>query len=147
MREDYRDALAELLRADARFVVVGAYALGFHGVPRATVDLDILVEPTPENARRVWRALAAFGAPLTALGITEADFTRPDIVAEFGLPPWRLDVMTGVTGVTFAEAWADRVEGAFDDLMVPYLGRETLIRNKRAAGRHRDLGDVEALGS
>jgi hypothetical protein len=143
---DFRDVLAELLRADAKFLVVGAHALGVHGVPRATVDLDIWIEPTSENARRVWRALAAFGAPLQTLRIVEADFTVPDTVAQFGLPPYRIDVMTGVSGVAFAEAWAEHVEGTFADLRVPYIGRAAFIRNKRASGRKKDLGDLESLG-
>jgi hypothetical protein len=143
---DFRDALAEFLRAEARFLVVGVHALGVYGVPRATVDLDIWVEPTADNARRVWSALETFGAPLQARGITESDFTVPDSVAQFGLPPHRIDVMTGISGVTFADAWAEHVDGMFADLRVPYIGRAAFIRNKRATGRKKDLGDLESLG-
>jgi hypothetical protein len=127
--------------------VVGAHALSIHGVPRATVDLDVWTEPTPENANRVWRALAAFGAPLETLDIAESDFTLPDIVAQLGLPPNRIDILTGLSGVTFAEAWPDRVEAEIDGIRVPFLGRDALIKNKRASGRKRDLGDIEALGA
>jgi hypothetical protein len=127
--------------------VVGAHALSIHGVPRATVYLDVWTEPTPENANRVWRALAAFGAPLERLDIAESDFTLPDIVAQLGLPPNRIDILTGVSGVTFAEAWPDRVEAEIDGIRVPFLGRDALIKNKRASGRKRDLGDIEALGA
>jgi hypothetical protein len=84
MTEDYRDVLAAMLAADARFLVVGAHALSAYGVPRATVDLDIWIEATPENAKCVWAALAAFGAPLRSLGVTESDLARPGIVAQFG---------------------------------------------------------------
>ncbi|MCE2903315.1 MAG: hypothetical protein LXA09_19045 [Gemmatimonadetes bacterium] len=146
MNEDFRDLLAELRRAEARFLVVGAHALAAHGVPRATVDLDVWIDPSPENAARVWAALAAFGAPLESLAITPADLTRPDTVAQFGLPPWRIDILTGISGVTFDEAWPDRIEAWFDDVLVPFIGQAAFIRNKRASGRLKDLADIEALG-
>ena len=92
------------------------------------------------------RALAAFGAPLRALGIEASDFTQPALVVQLGQPPYRIDVMSGIDGVTFDEAWADRVEHAFEDLLVPYLGLAAFIRNKRASGRTKDLADLEYLG-
>jgi len=144
--EDFRDLLIELVKAKARFLVVGAHALSVHGVPRATVDLDIWIDASPENAKRVWTALAAFGAPLGTLQIQETDLTQPDVVAQFGLPPYRIDIMTGVSGISFAEAWDGRVEDLFEDVRVPFLGREALIRNKRASGRTKDLADLESLG-
>jgi hypothetical protein len=146
MVDDFRALLAELVKADARFLVVGAHALGVHGVPRATVDLDVWIDRSPDNARRVWAALAAFGAPLHALKIEEADFVRPDVVVQFGLPPHRIDILTDVSGVAFDEAWRDRVEDSFEDVRVPYIGRAAFIRNKRASGRKKDLADLEALG-
>jgi len=146
MVEDFRDLLAELVSADARFLVVGAHALGVHGVPRATVDLDIWIDPTPDNAKRIWAALAAFGAPLDALRVQEADFLRPDVVVQFGLPPYRIDILTGLSGISFREAWTDRIEDQFEDVRVPFLGRASLVRNKRASGRKKDLADLEALG-
>lgn len=144
--EDFRDLLAELVKAEARFLIVGAHALGVHGVPRATVDLDIWIDRFPANARRVWLALAAFGAPLDTLQIREADLTQPDTVAQFGLPPYRIDILTDISGVSFEEAWDERVEQAFADVRVPFIGRAALIRNKRASGRTKDLADLEALG-
>lgn len=146
MTEDFRDILAELVEAEARFLVVGAHALSVHGVPRATVDLDIWIHRTPANARRVWRALAEFGAPLDDLDITDEDLTRPDLVVQIGLPPFRLDILTSVTGISFSEAWPDRVERSFEGVVVPFIGRAALIRNKRASGRHKDLADLESLG-
>lgn len=146
MVQDFRDLLAELRRAEARFLVVGAHALAAHGVPRATVDLDVWIDPSPENAARVWAALAAFGAPLESLAITPADLTRPDTVAQFGLPPWRIDILTGISGVTFDEAWPDRIEAYFDDVLVPFIGQAAFVRNKQASGRLKDLADIEALG-
>ena len=144
--EDFRDLLIELVKAKARFLIVGAHALGVHGVPRATVDLHIWIDASQENAKRVWAALAAFGAPLDSLQIQETDLTQPDVVAQFGLPPYRIDIMTGVSGISFDEAWPGRVEDLFEDVRVPFLGREALIRNKRASGRTKDLADLEALG-
>jgi hypothetical protein len=146
MVEDFRDLLAELRRAEARFLVVGAHAFAAHGVPRATVDLDVWIDASPENAARVWAALAAFGAPHAALDITLADLTRPDTVAQFGLAPWRIDILTGIRGVTFDEAWPDRIEASFDDVLVPFIGQAAFLRNKRASGRLTDLADIEALG-
>lgn len=146
MSDDFRDMLAALVQAEARFLVVGAHALAAHGVPRATRDLDIWIEPSPENASRVWRALATFGAPLTSLGVRESDFTKPDSVVQFGLPPYRIDFMTTVSGVTFSEAWTERLEDTMLGVPVSFIGRQAFIKNKRASGRLKDLGDIEALG-
>lgn len=147
MIEEFHDALTELVKSGARFLVVGAHALSAHGVPRATVDLDIWVRPDPENAGRVYAALAAFGAPLESLGITPADFQDLEIVTQFGLPPLRLDVMTSVSGLTFDEAWHTRAEGVIEGVRVPILDRASFIRNKRASGRKKDLADLEMLGA
>ncbi len=143
---DFRDLLSAFLTHHVRFLIVGAHALAVHGVPRATGDLDVWVEPTETNADAVWRALATFGAPLHTLEIGRSDFTRPDVVVQIGLPPRRIDNLTGITAVTFSEAWADRLEETFDELRLPFLGRSSLIRNKRASGRRKDLADLEALG-
>lgn len=147
MKEDWSDVLIEFLSAGVRFLVVGAHALAVHGVPRATQDLDVWVEPTPENAAKVWSALIAFGAPLQELEITVEDFRRPETVVQIGLPPSRIDVMTGVSGVSdFGAAWEDRVVREVSGSPIPFLGRATLLVNKRASGRLKDLADVEALG-
>jgi len=143
--EDFRDILAALVAADAKFLVVGAHALAAHGVPRMTRDIDILVEPSPDNARRVWRALASFGAPLDSLKIREADLATVDRVIQFGLPPWRIDIMTSISGVSFAEAWNGRMDDDMLGVQVAFIGRDAFIRNKRASGRNKDLGDIDAL--
>ena len=143
MNSDFVDLLRGFVAADVRFLVVGAYALALHGKPRATGDLDVWVDATPENAPRVMRALVAFGAPLA--DITEADFSRPGVVIQLGVAPVRIDILTQLTGLTFEEAWAERVRGAFGDIAVDYIGRASFIRNKRATGRPRDLVDVEDL--
>lgn len=128
-----------------RFLVVGAHALAAHGVPRTTGDLDIWVDTAPENARRVWHALATFGAPLDALKVREGDFQAPEQVIQLGLPPLRVDIMTSISGVTFEEAWDERTEGALFDVPVAFLGRESFVKNKRATGRPKDLLDIDAL--
>lgn len=137
--------LTALLAAEARFLIVGAHALAAHGVPRATVDIDIWIDRSAPNVRRVWKALAAFGAPVEALDVREDDLTRPDMVAQFGLPPHRIDLLTGVTGVTFDEAWPNRTEELLEGVVVPVISREDLIRNKTATGRDKDRVDVRAL--
>lgn len=135
-----------MVNAGVRFLVVGAHAMAAHGVPRATGDMDVLIEPGAENASRVWRALGAFGAPLHSLEVRETDFAKPDIVVQLGLPPYRIDVLTSISGVTFDEAWADRLDGEMQGVPVAFLGRDTFIRNKRATGRKKDLLDIELLG-
>ena len=145
MNEDYRDVLAALLAAKARFLVVGAHALAVHGYPRGTVDIDIWIEPKPENAERVWNALAAFGAPLGELDISQSDFVRKDVVAQFGLPPNRIDILTGVSGLAFENAWSRRVEAPVEGVVVPVLGMADLVANKQASGREKDRADVRGL--
>jgi hypothetical protein len=145
--DDWADLLAALSESGARFLVVGAHAMAVHGVPRGTQDLDIWIDPERDNAERVWRGLAAFGAPLEDLGITREDLSRPGIVIQLGLPPNRIDLLTSISGVPeFEAAWAERVEHGFGGRRVPFIGRATLIRNKRESGRRKDLADLEAIG-
>jgi hypothetical protein len=146
VNEDFRDLLEGLLSAQARFIVVGAHALAVHGVPRATGDLDVWIDTEPGNVERVWSALARFGAPLTAMGVSRDDLLREDQVVQIGLPPRRIDLLTSISGVAFEEAWPTRVVHGFSGLTVPFLGREALVRNKKASGRTKDLADLEALG-
>ena len=147
MTDDWIDLLAELLTARARFLIVGAHAMAVHGVPRGTQDLAVWIDARPLNEERVWRALAAFGAPLTNLGITHADLQRPGTVIQLGLPPNRIDLLTSISGLPdFDAAWAERVEHVVRGQLVPFLGRAALIENKRASGRRKDLSDLEALG-
>jgi hypothetical protein len=143
---DFRDLLAALVNREVRFLVVGAHALAAHGVPRVTGDLDVWVEPAPANAASVWQALVEFGAPLDSLGIRESDFLQPDQVIQFGLPPYRIDMMTSISGVSFEEAWEDRLAGALFEVPVSFIGREAFLRNKRASGRPKDLEDIRSLG-
>ena len=147
MNDDWIAMLNALLDVGARFLIVGAHALAVHGVPRGTQDLDILVDPTPDNADRVWRAMILFGAPVDSLGISKSDLVDPDMVIQFGLPPNRIDFLTSISGVSsFEVAWTGRVEHGVRGRTMPFIGRKELIANKRAAGRRKDLADVEALG-
>lgn len=143
MNPDFVDLLRAFIDADVRFLVVGAYALALHGRPRATGDLDVWVDATPENAGRVMRALAAFGAPLGEIAVE--DFSREGVVYQLGVAPGRIDILTRLTGLTFADAWHDRVRRPFGDIDVDFIGRASFIRNKRATGRPMDLADIEGL--
>jgi hypothetical protein len=142
---DYRDMLSALSAEGAEYLIVGAYALAVHGVPRATGDIDLWVRPTPDNAYRVLAALRRFGAPLSELG--ESDFAVPGTVFQIGVAPRRIDILTSIDGVEFAEAWAARRSVDVEGLSVPVLSREHLIRNKKATGRLQDSADVARLES
>jgi hypothetical protein len=143
MNPDFVDLLRAFTAADVRFLIVGAYALAIYGRPRATGDLDVWVEATADNAGRVMEGLREFGAPLQDL--VEADFASPGVTYQIGVPPGRIDILTELTGITFAEAWPQRLRRPFGDIEVDFIGRDAFIRNKRATGRAKDLGDVEGL--
>lgn len=143
MSPDFKDLLSEFNAHRVDYLVVGAYALAAHGRVRATGDLDVWVRPEAENAKRVMKALAAFGAPLHDLS-TE-DLSRPGTVFQIGVVPLRIDVLTGIDAVEFDEAWSSRLVAKFAGETVPVLSIAHLIRNKRAVGRAQDLADVEWL--
>jgi len=144
--DDFRDFLRELMAANVQFLVVGAHALSVHGVPRATGDLDVWMRPDGDNAARLITALERFGAPTTELNISAADFSKPEMVAQLGVPPYRIDILTSISGVDFDAAWSDRTNGEIAGVLVPILGRRSFVINKRAAGRTKDSADLEALG-
>lgn len=143
LNPDFRDMLSAFNAEGVEYLVVGAYALAAHGLPRATGDLDFWIRRTPENADRVLRALAAFGAP--AGRVTRDDLLTPDVVLQLGVEPSRIDILTTIDGVEFDEAQANRLVARVDDVDVPLLGLAELIRNKRAVGRPKDLADVAHL--
>lgn len=147
VNRDYRDLLATFTAREVRFLIVGAYAVTFHARPRFTKDIDLWVEPSADNAPRAWAALAEFGAPLAAQGVSASDFERPGIVYQIGVPPSRIDVLTALDGLQFADCWTRRVHARYGDVAVAYLSREDLIVNKRATARPQDLEDVRALES
>ena len=146
MTDDWLDLLNDLTNAEVRFLVVGAHALAAHGIPRGTQDLDVWIERTEENAARVWRALASFGAPLDSVDLGPADLVSRNTVLQLGVPPNRIDLLTSISGVAeFADAWGRRLEGRVRGRTFPFLGRDDLIANKKAAGRPKDLADLAAL--
>jgi hypothetical protein len=142
---DYRDILSAFIEERVDYLVVGAYAVASHGLPRATGDLDLWVRCDAENARRVWRALAKFGAPLSEL--TESELSSPGLVFQIGVEPSRIDILTSIDDVEFNDAWKDRLEFEVDGLPVHVIGRAHLIANKKAVGRPQDLADVARLES
>lgn len=141
--QDYFDMFAALNAANVRYLVVGAYAVGFHVEPRTTKDIDIWVEATAENAQRLFKALAEFGAPLE--NVTVADFCNEEMVYQIGVPPNRIDIIMGLEGVAFDDAWQNRVEAPYDGQKVTMIGREELIEVKKRAGRPQDVEDLKAL--
>lgn len=143
MNQDFVDLLCAFVEHDVRFLIVGAYALALHGRPRATGDLDVWVDATPENAARVVQALGSFGAPMDQ--VSEADFSSPGVVFQMGVAPARIDILTALTGLTFEEAWPGRVRESLGSVEVNFIGRDAFIRNKRATGRMKDLGDIEGM--
>jgi hypothetical protein len=140
---DFDEFIGSLTAHGVEFVIVGAYALAFHGAPRFTGDLDVLVRPTVTNARRLLHALESFGFPVAELS--------PEVIADrrrmlqMGVPPVQIHVMSAISGVDWDEAWADRVAGPLGSYTVAFLGRESFLRNKRAAARPKDLADIDAL--
>jgi len=134
--------LSALNDASVEYLVVGAYAMAAHGLPRATGDIDILVRSSPDNAERVMIALSAFGL---RKGVEASDFVKPNLVYQIGFAPCRVDLMTSIDGVTFDEAAAGKIMATLDDLQVPVLGRAELLKSKRASGRPKDLADAAWL--
>jgi hypothetical protein len=140
---DFDEFCALLSARDVEYVIVGAHALAFHGAPRFTGDLDILVRPTEESGRRLLAAIADFGFPTTP--VTPLDIVIGKKVIEMGVPPVQIHVMSAIDGVAWDEVWASREMGAFGARAVAFIGRDAFLRNKRAAGRPKDLADIEAL--
>jgi len=125
-------------------MLVGAYAVGVHGRPRATKDLDLWIDATHDNAVRVVAALRAFGAPLGDL--VEADLARVGTGFKMGKPPRRIDILTQIDGLSFDDAWPNRIEGELSEgVRCPVIGLDDIIKNKRASGRPQDLADVVVL--
>ena len=143
LNRDFKEIVSVFNAARVEFLVVGAYALAAHGLPRATGDIDLWVRPTAENAERAFRALAEFGAPLERVDIN--DFATPGMVMQFGVEPGRVDVITEIEAVTFDEAYAERKVVRMEHVDMPVIGREHLLRNKRAVGRPQDLADASRL--
>lgn len=143
LQTDIREFIALLLSEKVEFLLVGGYALAFHGAPRFTEDIDFLLLMSSENAERMERVLERFG--FAGLGLRASDFLEPEQVIQLGRPPNRIDLLTGLSGVTWEEAWSSRQPIELDGLHLGVIGREALIRNKKATGRTQDLADAERL--
>jgi hypothetical protein len=143
LNPDFRDMLSALSARGADYMVVGAYALAYHGLPRATGDIDIWVRCSQENAERVLGALTDFGAPRNALSIE--DLRTPDMVIQIGVAPRRIDILTSIDGVGWEEASQQVLLVGIEGLTIPIIGKRHLIENKRASGRPKDLVDLAWL--
>jgi hypothetical protein len=140
---DFKDFLRLLSEEKVEYLLVGGYAVGFHGYPRATKDMDVWVAVNPENAERLVRVFCRFGfSPKT---ISPAAFLNERKVIEMGIMPFRIDVIMSVSGLSFTECYAQRVKFLYEDINVNLINLEHLKINKRAVGRLRDLADVEEL--
>lgn len=144
VQRDFRDLLALFNKHKVDYIIVGAYALGFHGAPRYTGDLDVFVKPDLGNAKKIMQALNEFG--FESVGLTVEDFEEEGKVVQLGVPPVRIDIITSITGVRWEQAKAGGIEGSFGDLVVHYLGLDDFIANKKALGRKKDMADLEAVG-
>ena len=143
--QDFADLLIELCEANAEFLLVGDWAVILYGHVRATDDMDIFVRPSRTNSERVFAALEAFGAPLRAHAVEPGHFAREGDAYRFGIAPLKIEVLIKISGVTFDEALRDAKSFDLDGHAIPYIGKAALIANKKSAGRHKDLADVEEL--
>ncbi len=143
LNQDFKEFIESLNKNKVRYLVIGGYAVAFHGHPRYTKDIDIWIGMDRENAANIVKALAEFG--FASLELKEEDFTTPDQIIQLGYLPERIDILTTPPGVNFEECYARRVETKMDGVLVNFIDVEDLKRNKKAAGRHQDLADVENL--
>lgn len=143
LNRDFKEFVELLNSTGVEYLVVGGYALAAHGHPRYTGDLDIWIDPLPDNVARLLQALSAFG--FGSLGLVEADFLQPEAVIQLGYPPARIDLLTAIDGVRFADCYPRRVVLALAGLELPVIDLESFKANKRASGRAKDLADLESL--
>lgn len=144
VQQDFKELLELFNAHKVKYVIVGGYALAFHGAPRYTGDMDLFVKPDRENANRILKALDEFG--FGSVGLKEEDLKSPNKVVQLGFPPVRIDIITSISGVLWDEAFETCAKAEYGDVPVSYIGREQYIINKRASGRKKDLADLEALG-
>lgn len=143
LNQDFKEFIQSLNDNQVRFLIVGGYAVAFHGHPRYTKDIDIWIEISRQNAERVVNALTQFG--FASLNLTADDFLEPGIVLQLGYPPNRIDLLMGLGGVDFATCYASRIQTEIEGVILPFIDLENLILNKRASGRLQDMADVENL--
>jgi hypothetical protein len=144
VQPDFKELLELFNAHHVEYVIIGAFALAHYGAPRTTGDIDLLVRPDPANAQRIVDALKEFG--FDSMGFTAKDFSAPDNVIQLGVAPVRIDIVNSITGVSWDEVERGRLPGLFGDVPAYYLGKAEFVANKRAVGRLKDLGDLEALG-
>ena len=144
IHSDFKELLELFNKHGVEYLIVGGYALAFHGAPRVTGDIDLFVRPTSENAERILAALDDFG--FGSLTLSRKDFSTPGMVVQLGVPPVRIDIMTGVSGVSWEKAYSSKVCGHYGDTPVFFIGRDDFLTNKLATGRAKDAADIEALG-
>jgi hypothetical protein len=143
IRTDFKELLELFSKHKVEYLIVGSYALAFHGAPRMTGDIDLFVRPTSENAARILTALDEFG--FGSMNLSQVDFTTPGMVVQLGVPPVRIDMITRVSGVPWEKAEAGKAAGFYGDVPVFFIGRDDFITNKRATGRAKDAADIEAI--
>lgn len=143
LNQDFKEFIQSLNNNDVRYLVIGGYAVAFHGHPRYTKDIDIWISMSPENAANMVKALDEFG--FSSLGLKSDDFVAPDQIVQLGFPPSRIDILTTPLGVDFDTCYNARVQATVDGVLVNFIDLENLKRNKKATGRHQDLADVENL--
>ena len=143
LSRDFKEFVGLLIKNKAEYLVVGGYAVAIHGYPRYTGDLDVWLNPTPENAKSIVKTVNEFG--FSSFNLTESDFTKAGNIIQLGYPPLRIDLLTKVDGVSFDECFINRKEVEMDNLIVNFIGYEDLLKNKRESGRPRDIDDIENL--
>ena len=143
LNRDFKEFIQSLNDNHVRYLIVGGYAVAFHGHPRYTKDIDVWIEMTQENSGNVIKALEQFG--FGSLGLKEEDFLIPDQIIQLGYPPSRIDLINTLSGVDFASCYASHVQINIDGIQVNFIDLENLRKNKQASGRHQDLADLESL--
>ena len=143
VEKDYEELLKLLNKNKAKYCIVGAYAVAFHAKPRYTKDMDIFIEPSKENGKRILKALNEFG--FKELDLKEEDFIQKGIVIQLGYEPLRVDIVTSIEGCTFEEVWENKVEGHYGNEKVYFIGLNELIKNKKKSKRKQDKVDLEIL--
>ncbi|MBI4656625.1 MAG: hypothetical protein HY746_07755 [Elusimicrobia bacterium] len=143
LNEDYKEMLQILLNNEVKFLIVGAYAMGAYGYPRATGDFDIWVETSAENSKKIYRSLSEFGAPL--LDITEKAFAKKGVIFQIGVAPRRIDMITHIDGVIFEKAYKTKELIEIESLKIPFISKENLIKNKQSTNREKDKIDANYL--
>ncbi len=142
-QKDFREFLKLFNKHKVEYVIVGAYALAFYGCPRYTGDLDILIKPDPDNGKKIIKAIKEFG--FGSLGLSSEEFSLKEKVVQLGVSPLRIDILTSITGVSWEQILLHRAKGEYGGISVYFIGKDELIANKKALGRHKDLADIEAI--